>query len=99
VIHAVGPVYQPNNPKIVELLSSAYRRSLEVAVAHQIKTIAFPAISTGVYSYPLDDAAHIALTTVKDFVQKNTDLKLVRFVLFSQSVYDVFRKVLLTLEN
>lgn len=94
VIHAVGPVYQANNPQVAALLSSAYRRSLETAVEHQLETIAFPAISTGVYGYPLDEAAAIALTTVRAFAEQTTALHLVRFVLFSQTAYDAFSRAL-----
>lgn len=99
VIHAVGPVYQPNNPKVAELLSSAYRRSLEVAAEHDLESIAFPAISTGVYGYPLDEAAPIALSTVKEFARTPTSVRLVRFVLFSQPVYNAFEQALNALER
>jgi O-acetyl-ADP-ribose deacetylase (regulator of RNase III) len=84
VIHTVGPVYQRNNPDCPRLLASAYRRSLEVAQAHGIQTIAFPAISTGVYGYPVEEATPIAVHTVYDFVKRETNIQLVRFVLFNQ---------------
>jgi O-acetyl-ADP-ribose deacetylase (regulator of RNase III) len=99
VIHAVGPVYQPNNPRVAEQLASAYRRSLEVAAEHNLESIAFPAISAGIYGYPLDEAAPIALSTVKAFVQTPTPLTLVRFVLFSQPVYDAFERALKALDS
>jgi O-acetyl-ADP-ribose deacetylase (regulator of RNase III) len=81
VIHAVGPVYQ-RRPQDAELLASAYRNSLQLASQHQIKTIAFPAISTGIYGYPLDQAAPIALRTVKEYLAQHPEIELVRFVLW-----------------
>jgi O-acetyl-ADP-ribose deacetylase (regulator of RNase III) len=81
VIHAVGPVYQ-RRPEGAELLASAYRNSLELASQHGLKTIAFPAISTGIYGYPLDQAAPIALRTVKEYLEQHPEIELVRFVLW-----------------
>jgi len=94
VIHAVGPFYNPGRESAPRLLASAYRRSLEVAVENGVKTIAFPAISTGAYRYPLDEAAAIALRAVYDFVLTNSSLQLVRFVLFKVPVFEVFVKAL-----
>jgi O-acetyl-ADP-ribose deacetylase (regulator of RNase III) len=90
VIHAVGPIYQRNSPLVAQQLASAYRRSLELAVAHGIESLAFPAISTGIYGYPLTEAAPIALQTVIDFVEADDRIKLVRFVLFSESTLEQF---------
>ena len=81
IIHAVGPVYQ-RRPQDAELLASAYRNSLQLALRHQVKTIAFPAISTGIYGYPLDQAAPIALGTVKQYLVQHPEIELVRFVLW-----------------
>ena len=67
VIHTVGPVYQANNPDVPRKLASAYRRSLEIAAEHNLNSVAFPAISTGVYGYPLEQATRIALETVCAF--------------------------------
>jgi O-acetyl-ADP-ribose deacetylase (regulator of RNase III) len=94
IIHAVGPIYQPNDPEPPRLLASAYRRSLEVAVENGIKTIAFPAISTGVYGYPMAEAAGIALRTAKTFAEEDTALELIRFVLFGAAAFEVFQKAL-----
>lgn len=95
VIHAVGPVYRPNDPTVPQLLASAYRRSLEVAQQHQLTSIAFPAISTGVYGYPLQEACQIALKTVIDFVTgPSTTLQLIRFVLFGSQAYTVYAQAL-----
>lgn len=90
VIHAVGPIYNANDPEVPGLLASAYRRSLEVAAEKGIRTLAFPSISTGVYSYPVDEAARIALSTVCDFAQNHAELELVRFVLFDARTMQAF---------
>src|SRR5262245_7988543 len=84
VIHAVGPVYQ-GRARDAELLGSAYRSSLALAAQHGVTTIAFPSISTGLYSYPLREAAPIALQTVKDFLEQHPEIKLVRFVLWDRA--------------
>lgn len=94
VIHAVGPIYQYNTPKVAELLASAYRRSLEIAVAYGLESIAFPAISTGIYGYPLDEAAPITITTVGDFVAQQTQLTLVRFVLYTDAAFVAYAEAL-----
>lgn len=94
VIHAVGPVYRGGQQGEAELLASAYRASLELASQNGAHSVAFPAISTGVYGYPMEEAADISLQTVIDFLQAHTDIELVRFVLFGQRAYDVFEKVL-----
>lgn len=94
VIHAVGPVYQRNNHKVPALLASAHRRSLEIAHEHGLKTIAFPAISTGIYGYPVEEAAPIALNTIIDFARTHHTLTLVRFVLFSEEVFQTYSAAL-----
>src|SRR5438874_4792218 len=81
VIHTVGPVYH-GRPRDAELLASAYRSSLALASEHGLKTIAFPSISTGAYAFPLDQAAAIALRTVKDYLEGHQEIELVRFVLW-----------------
>jgi O-acetyl-ADP-ribose deacetylase len=81
IIHTVGPVYH-GRPHDADLLASAYRSSLQLASQHGIKTLAFPSISTGAYGYPLDEAAPIALRTVKDYLLEHPELELVRFVLW-----------------
>jgi O-acetyl-ADP-ribose deacetylase (regulator of RNase III) len=70
VIHTVGPVYRAGGQREADLLASAYRRSLEVASQHGLRSIAFPSISTGAYRYPIGDAARIALTTVATYLQR-----------------------------
>ena len=80
VIHTVGPVWQGGGENEPELLASCYRRSLELAVANDCRTIAFPAISTGIYRYPKDHAARIAVSTVADFLDQDPTLIDVTFV-------------------
>lgn len=93
VIHTVGPVYS-NSPRDPKLLSSSYRNSLELAEDYGIESISFPAISTGVFGYPEEDAAEVAIETVKDFLEEDTDIKTVRFVLFSRESLEAHEKVL-----
>ena len=83
VIHTVGPFYRDGRHGEPDLLVSAYRRSLEVAVEHGLRSIAFPSISTGAYRYPIDEAAPIALHTVAAFLEQHAgQLDVVRFVLY-----------------
>jgi O-acetyl-ADP-ribose deacetylase (regulator of RNase III) len=85
VIHTVGPVYrQHSQEKAAELLASAYRASLREAVRIGAKTIAFPAISTGIYGYPKEEAAYVAIRAVTDFLQHETSIEDVRFICFSE---------------
>jgi len=94
VIHTVGPIYHSAGKKAPDLLASCYRRSLEVASANKLKSVAFPSISTGAYGYPLEEAAPIALKTVMDFMKAHPDIRLVRFVLFGQEAYQAYEKAL-----
>ncbi len=90
VIHTVGPVYYDGTRQEPEKLASCYRRSLDVALENGIESVAFPAISCGVYGYPIPEAAAIAMKTVGDFVTAHSGLKSVRFVLFSADVHRIF---------
>lgn len=94
VIHTVGPVYRDGRSGEAALLASAYRRSLEVARAHALRSVAFPSISTGAYGYPIAEAARVAIDTVKTFLRGDDSLALVRFVLFSQRDLDAYEAVL-----
>ena len=97
VIHAVGPIYwREGKERAAELLASAYRRSLEVAAEHDVRSVAFPAISTGAYGYPMDEAASVALQAVIDYLETQGEqgIRLVRFVLYSAQAYQVFQRVL-----
>ena len=83
VIHTVGPIWHGGDALEEQLLENVYRNSLKVAVDHGIRTIAFPSISTGVYSYPVDQAALVAARTVQKFCEEHMDkIDIVRFVLF-----------------
>ncbi|MHB8772126.1 MAG: O-acetyl-ADP-ribose deacetylase [Syntrophales bacterium] len=90
VIHTVGPVYQGGTKGEAELLRSAHLSSLKLAAATGLRSIAFPAISTGVYSYPLAEAARIALKTAIDYLKGHSDIDVVRFVLYDRRTYDAF---------
>jgi len=90
VIHTVGPVYQGGNKGEAQFLRSAYLSSLQLAASHGLKSIAFPAISTGVYGYPLAEATHIALETAIDYLKGHTDITLIRFCLFDRRMFDLF---------
>jgi O-acetyl-ADP-ribose deacetylase len=94
VIHAVGPVWQDGEEGEDELLASAYRRSLEVASEAGARTVAFPAISTGVYRFPVDRAARIAIGTTADYLAANPELERVTFVLFSDDHHHAFEQAL-----
>ncbi|MEX2980372.1 O-acetyl-ADP-ribose deacetylase [Streptomyces sp. C36] len=86
VVHTVGPVYSADEDRS-ELLASCYRESLRVADELGARTVAFPAISTGIYRWPMDDAARIAVETVR---QAETAVEEVRFVLFDERAYEAF---------
>lgn len=91
VIHAVGPVWRGGDQGEAELLASCYRRSLEVADDLGARTVAFPAISTGVYGYPLGAAAEIAVTTVRS---AETEVQQVTFVCFDERTREVYEELL-----
>ena len=87
VIHTVGPIWHGGTNKEAEILASAYKESLALAVKQGLTSVCFPSISTGAYGYPLDEAAQVALKTVTDFLRQGTSLKQVTFVLFDQRTY------------
>ncbi|MDV6374057.1 macro domain-containing protein [Deinococcus arenicola] len=93
VIHAVGPIWRGGQGGEAELLAGAYRRSLDLAVENGCGCVAFPAISTGVYGYPLDKAAPVALTAIHEFLQDQPELE-VRVVLYDGGTLNVFRRAL-----
>jgi O-acetyl-ADP-ribose deacetylase (regulator of RNase III) len=94
VFHAVGPVWFGDDleAEASRQLVNAYRTCLELAVKHDCKSIAFPAISTGVYGFPIDKAAKIAMETAVEFLK--TNIMLVRFVLFDREAYSIFENAL-----
>jgi O-acetyl-ADP-ribose deacetylase (regulator of RNase III) len=90
VIHTVGPVYRNGTQNEERMLVSAYQNSLKLACRKGLQSISFPAISCGVYGYPIHEAAHLALNTCIEFARENTGIQLIRHVLFDQRIYDVF---------
>jgi O-acetyl-ADP-ribose deacetylase (regulator of RNase III) len=94
VLHAVGPIWRGGGQDEPKLLASAYRSCLSLADELGATSLAFPAISLGIYGYPAPDGARVALTTVRDHLAGQTSLGLVRFVLFSTDMYAVFADAL-----
>ena len=94
VIHTVGPIWRGGHHGEPALLASCYRESLMLAVAHGVRTIAFPAISCGVYGYPIPDAARIAVGTVARFLTSDATLTQVVFACFGLTVTEAFRAAL-----
>ena len=92
VIHTVGPVWRGGGEGEPELLSSCHRRSLELAASLGCRTVAFPAVSTGAYGYPVELAAPVAIAAVRE--AQSAPIEVVRFVLFSDAAIDVFRRAL-----
>jgi len=97
VIHTLGPVYGQDRPE-AELLADCYRNSLALAEEEGIESIAFPAISTGIFGYPVEEAAAVALGTVSDAADSLEQVRLVRFVLHSPSNLETHEKVLSELD-
>ncbi|RKD30606.1 O-acetyl-ADP-ribose deacetylase [Thermohalobacter berrensis] len=90
VIHTVGPIWRGGNNKEPQLLSNAYKNSLKLAHENNIKTIAFPSISTGAYGYPIEKASIVALNAVKEVLNKIT-FEEVRFILYSGEDFEVYK--------
>ncbi len=98
VIHTPGPVWKGGNNNEAGLLTNCYRNSLKLAMHHKVRTIAFPSISTGIYGFPIDKAAHIALNTTFEFLANNPALEKVVFVTYSQPDYNVYAAALAELQ-
>jgi O-acetyl-ADP-ribose deacetylase len=93
VIHAVGPVWHGGSSGEPDLLASCYRRAVELAAQHGARRVALPAISAGVYGYPLDQAARIAVETTRAALAEHPEVEEARFWLFSPRVLDAFKAV------
>jgi len=91
VIHAAGPIWRGGAEGEDELLRSAYLSSLQLAAANGVKTIAFPSISTGIYGFPIERAARLALSTVRDYALKQDQLSEIRFILFTNADFEVYK--------
>lgn len=94
VIHTVGPIYRDGHQGEPELLASAYRRSVEVAAENGCAVVGFPAVSAGVYGYPLDQAARIAINTVAAAMRDHPQVVQARFWLFNEDIHQHFEKAL-----
>lgn len=90
VIHTVGPIYRGGTQNEEKLLRSAYWESLQLALQNNLQSISFPAISTGIYSYPLKEAAKVALNTSTEFAKGYGGIKLIRHILFDHTTYEIF---------
>lgn len=94
IIHTVGPIWNDGNHDEDSLLANCYKNSLEMAIENEVKTIAFPSISTGAYHFPLERAVKIAVKEAKIFLEKNDDLKKVIFVCFDNETYNTYKNIL-----
>jgi O-acetyl-ADP-ribose deacetylase (regulator of RNase III) len=93
VLHAVGSVYS-GKPRDAALLASAYESCLALCSQHGISTVAFPSISTGVYGYPIDEAAPVVIRTVSAYLATHPEIRLVRFVLFDSATFAAYQRAL-----
>jgi O-acetyl-ADP-ribose deacetylase (regulator of RNase III) len=92
VIHAVGPVWHGGSQGEPELLASCYRRAVELAAAHGCARVAFPAISAGVYGYPIDEAARVAIGATREATERHPGVRAARFWLFGDAAYAAFER-------
>jgi O-acetyl-ADP-ribose deacetylase len=94
IIHAVGPQYAHYTPEhAAALLASAYRNSIALAAQHNLASVAFPSISTGIYGYPVDEGAAVALGAVTAALRSSSSVRLVRWVLWDEATYDAYARV------
>lgn len=94
VIHTVGPIWKGGNENEDQLLSNAYLNSLQIAIENNVQSISFPNISTGVFNFPKERAANIALSTVVDYLKPDHTIKDVTFVCFDKENFDIYEKLL-----
>jgi len=99
VIHAVGPVYRDGKQGEDKLLRNAHVKSMQIAAERGLKSVSFPAISTGAYGYPIREAAKIALRAVKEFLESDSGIERVRFVLFGKPAFEAFSEELKKIEG
>lgn len=99
VIHTVGPVWHSGLRNEPALLSSCYRNSMQLAIDHQLQSLAFPNISTGIYGYPKKHAARVAIETVFDFLQPEHCIEKIYFVCFDEENYIIYQQVLESFKN
>jgi len=99
VIHTVGPVWNGGNKKENEKLESCYLNSLKLATQNNCKTIAFPSISTGIYKFPKDKAAKIAIKTIKDFLENENTIEKVILISFDDENFNILKNELESIEN
>jgi O-acetyl-ADP-ribose deacetylase (regulator of RNase III) len=97
IIHTVGPVWHGGMDNESQLLANCYQNSLQIALDKKLTTVAFPNISTGVYRFPKDMAADIAIRTVNNFLNQNKKIKNVYFVCFDEDNYDIYKEKLINL--
>ena len=93
VIHCLGPVYGRDEPSDT-LLANCYKNALDLAEKHNLKSVAFPALSTGAFGYPMDEAAEIAFKTIRDLAESLQTIELIRFALFDDDAYQTHKKQL-----
>lgn len=94
VIHTPGPIWRGGNKGEAELLANCYRNSLKLAQEHDITSISFPSISTGVYRYPVEQAAEIAVKEIMTFLENNNDIEKVQMVCFDETTFRTYEKAL-----
>ena len=94
VIHTVGPVWNGGGTRVADLLASCYRNSLRLAVEHELKTIAFPSISTGIYGYPIEEAARIAIAVVAEHDRQNPENPQVTFCCYSLHDLGIYQRLM-----
>ncbi|HLV86075.1 MAG TPA: O-acetyl-ADP-ribose deacetylase [Candidatus Sulfotelmatobacter sp.] len=99
VIHTVGPVFRGGDHGEAETLASCHRESIRVADEHQLRSLAFPAISTGAFGYPVSDAANVAISSVADTLRSTQSVKLCRFILFDSGDLKTFERIAKKLES
>lgn len=99
IIHTVGPIFAPADPLCPVLLYMAYTNSMEEAKKHNCKKIAFPSISTGIYNYPIKEAARIAINAIMEFGKRNDEFYEVSWVLFTPEDFEIYKNILEQIEK